>query len=205
MTSPEGEPAGTEAIGTSRLEAFSDGVMAVIITITALSLKAPAGSDFSALSHRLPALLVYILSFAFIGIYWNNHHHLLRLTRHISGSVMWANLYLLFWLSLIPVVTEWVGDAYREELPAAIYGVVAIGSAIAFTILVGAIVRADGRRSAVATAIGSDVKGRMSIAIYAVGIGAAFVSPWASYALYASVAIMWFIPDRRLSRQMVAE
>jgi len=178
--------------------------MAVIITITALSLKAPAGSDFSALGHRLPALLVYILSFAFIGIYWNNHHHLLRATRHISGSVMWANLYLLFWLSLIPVVTEWVGDAYRKEWPAATYGIVAIGSALAFTILVRTIVRANGRQSAVAAAIGSDVKGTMSIVIYAVGIGAAFLSPWISYALYASVAIIWFIPDRRLSRQVAS-
>ena len=205
VTSAESPPPGAEPLGTSRLEAFSDGVMAVIITITALSLKAPTGSDFSALGHRLPALLVYILSFAFIGIYWNNHHHLLRATRHISGSVMWANLYLLFWLSLIPAVTEWVGDAYQKEWPAATYGIVAIGSAIAFTILVRTIVRADGPQSAVATAIGSDVKGTMSIVIYASGIGFAFLSPWISYALYASVAIMWFVPDRRLSRQVAAE
>ena len=193
---------GTERIGTSRLEAFSDGVMAVIITITALSLKAPAGSDFSALGHRLPALLVYILSFAFVGIYWNNHHHLLRATRHISGSVMWANLYLLFWLSLIPVITEWVGNAYREAWPAATYGIVAIGAATAFTILVRTIVRANGRDSAVATAIGSDVKGKLSIVLYAAGIGFAFLSPWISYALYALVSIIWFIPDRRLSGQI---
>ena len=201
MSNMEGAPAGTENIGTSRLEAFSDGVMAVIITITALSLKAPNGSSFSALGHRLPALLVYILSFAFVGIYWNNHHHLLRATRHISGSVMWANLYLLFWLSLIPVITEWVGNAYRKEWPAATYGIVALGAAIAFTVLVRTIVRADGRQSPVATAIGSDVKGKISLVIYAGGVGFAFVSPWISYALYASVAIMWFVPDRRLSRQ----
>ena len=189
----------TEQIGTSRLEAFSDGVMAVIITITALSLKAPSGTDLSALGHRLPALLVYILSFAFVGIYWNNHHHLLRATRNISGGVMWANLHLLFWLSLIPVITEWVGNAYRSTWPAATYGMVGLGAAIAFTILVAAIVRADGRQSAVATAIGSDLKGRLSLVVYAAGIGFAFLSPWISYALYASVAVMWFIPDRRLS------
>jgi uncharacterized membrane protein len=189
-----------DEIGTSRLEAFSDGVMAVIITITALSLKAPSGTDFSALGHRLPALLVYILSFAFVGIYWNNHHHLLRATRNISGGVMWANLHLLFWLSLIPVITEWVGTAYRSTWPAATYGMVGLGAAIAFTILVAAIVRADGRQSPVATAIGSDLKGRLSLAVYAAGIGFAFLSPWISYALYAAVAVMWFIPDRRLSR-----
>ena len=184
--------------GTSRLEAFSDGVMAVIITITALSLRAPSGSGLPALSHRLPALLVYILSFAFVGIYWNNHHHLLKATRRISGSVMWANLHLLFWLSLIPVITEWVGTDYRKEWPAATYGIVAFGAAIAFTVLVRTILRANGTDSYVARAIGSDTKGNVSLLIYAAGIGLAFVSPWISYALYASVAIMWFIPDRRM-------
>jgi uncharacterized membrane protein len=187
-------------IGTSRLEAFSDGVMAVIITITALSLRAPDGTDFSALGHRLPALLVYILSFTFVGIYWNNHHHLLRATRHISGSVMWANLHLLFWLSLIPVVTEWVGNAYRSAWPASTYGIVAFGAAVAFSLLVRMIVRANGRQSTVGMAVGSDIKGMASLVIYAVGVGAAFLSPWVSYALYASVAVMWFIPDRRLTR-----
>jgi uncharacterized membrane protein len=189
-----------EVIGTSRLEAFSDGVMAVIITITALSLKAPAGGSFSALGHRLPALLVYILSFAFVGIYWNNHHHLLRATRHISGSVMWANLHLLFWLSLIPVVTEWVGSNYAAHWPAATYGIVALGAAIAFTILVGTIIRANGHDSAVARAIGSFVKGNASMVLYAAAVGLAFLSPYISYGLYAVVAIMWFIPDRHLAR-----
>jgi len=204
LTSPEGPPAGIEVIGTSRLEAFSDGVMAVIITITALSLKVPNGSNFSALGHRLPALLVYILSFAFVGIYWNNHHHLLRATHHINGSVMWANLHLLFWLSLIPVITEWVGDDYRMPWPAATYGIVALAAGIAFTVLVQTIVRANGADSAVATAIGSDRKGKISIGLYAAGIGFAFMSPWISYALYASVSIMWFIPDRRLTRQITS-
>ncbi len=173
--------------------------MAVIITITALSLRAPDGTGFSALGHRLPALLVYVLSFAFVGIYWNNHHHLLRATRHIDGGVMWSNLHLLFWLSLIPVITEWVGTSYREAWPAATYGIVAFGSAIAWTVLVRMIVRADGPGSTVARAIGSDAKGMISLVIYAAGIGFAFLSPWISYSLYAAVAIMWFIPDRRFA------
>jgi len=203
VSDPPGAPPSPlepEWTDTGRLEAFSDGVMAVIITITALSLRSPSGGNFSALSHRLPELLVYILSFAFIGIYWNNHHHLLRATQHVSGAVMWANLHLLFWLSLIPVITEWVGTTYRREWPAATYGIVAIGAAIAFSILVTTIVRAGGRNSAVARAIGSNVKGKASLALYAAGIALAFVSPWISYALYASVSIMWFIPDRRLVR-----
>jgi uncharacterized membrane protein len=207
MSSWSGPPAGrdpAEPLGTSRLEAFSDGVMAVIITITALSLRAPDGTTFSSLSHRLPALLVYILSFAFIGIYWNNHHHLLRATHHISGGVMWTNLHLLFWLSLIPVVTEWVGSSYRASWPAATYGIVALGAALAFTLLTRTIVRADGRQSAVATALGSDLKGRASLVLYAAGIGLAFVSPWISYAIYAAVSIIWFIPDRRMVRQLSA-
>ncbi len=201
MSDQSQPPTQSEILGTSRLEAFSDGVMAVIITITALSLKPPNGASFSALSHRLPELLVYILSFAFVGIYWNNHHQLLRATRNISGGVMWANLYLLFWLSLIPVITEWVGTSYRKEWPAATYGIVAIGAAIAFSILVAMIVRADGRDSAVARAIGPDVKGKLSVVLYAAGIGLAFVSPWISYAIYALVSVIWFIPDRRLEGQ----
>jgi uncharacterized membrane protein len=191
-------------IGTSRLEAFSDGVMAVIITITALSLRAPDGTDFSALGHRLPALLVYILSFTFVGIYWNNHHQLLRVTRHISGGVMWANLHLLFWLSLIPVVTEWVGSFYGDHWPAATYGIVALGAAIAFSILVVAIIRANGQDSAVGRAIGSDLKGNISIVLYACAIGLALLSPYVAYALYALVAVIWFVPDRRFERPVVA-
>jgi uncharacterized membrane protein len=187
-------------IGTSRLEAFSDGVMAVIITIMAFELKAPGGGSLSALSHRLPALLVYILSFISVGTYWNNHHHLLRATRRIGGSVMWANLHLLFWLSLLPVATEWVGNNYQDRWPAAVYGAVALASALAYTLLVQTIIRANGRDSAVSTAIGSDVKGVASLGIYACGIALAPVSPWFSYAFYAAVVCIWFIPDRRLTR-----
>src|ERR1700722_2932120 len=193
-------PTPATTVSTSRLEAFSDGVMAVIITITALSLKAPLSGSFSALSRRLPELLVYILSFTFVGIYWNNHHHLLRVTRHISGGVMWANLHLLFWLSLIPVVTEWVGGFYGHHWPAATYGIVALGAAIAFSILVITIIRANGRDSLVGRAIGSDLKGNASMALYACGIGLAFLSPYVAYAVYALVAVIWFIPDRRFER-----
>ena len=185
---------------TGRLEAFSDGVLAVIITIMALELKAPVGGDFRSLRERIPALLVYILSFTFVGIYWNNHHHLLRAARRVTGGVMWANLHLLFWLSLIPVLTEWIGENYEKTAPAATYGLVGLGSAVAFTILVRAIIRADGTASPVATAIGRDTKGNVSLVTYAAATVLAFVSPWISYALFAAVAVMWFIPDRRLSR-----
>ena len=184
---------------TGRLEAFSDGVIAVIITIMALELKPPEGSDFASLRDRLPALLIYILSFTFVGIYWNNHHHLLRAARRITGGVMWSNLHLLFWLSLIPVLTEWIGEHYSQGLPAATYGVVCLGAAVAFTILVQAIIRADGSASLVATAIGRDTKGRASLVLYAAATGLAFVTPWISYALFATVAVTWFVPDRRLS------
>ena len=185
---------------TGRLEAFSDGVIAVIITIMALELKPPEDGTFRSLHARLPALLFYILSFTFVGIYWNNHHHLLRAARRISAGVMWANLHLLFWLSLIPVLTEWVGEHHTETAPAATYGVMGLGAAVAFTILVRAIIRADGSSSLVATAIGSDTKGRVSLLAYAAATVLAFVSPWISYALFIAVAVMWFIPDRRLSR-----
>jgi uncharacterized membrane protein len=185
---------------TGRLEAFSDGVIAVIITIMALELKVPEGGEWDDLSARLPALLIYILSFTFVGIYWNNHHHLLRAARRISAGVMWSNLHLLFWLSLIPVLTEWIGEHPTKTAPAATYGIVGLGSAVAFTILVRAIIRADGSSSLVAAAIGSDTKGRVSLLAYAAGTVLAFVSPWITYALFAAVAVMWFIPDRRLSQ-----
>ena len=185
---------------TGRLEAFSDGVLAVIITIMALELKVPEGGHWGDLSARLPALLVYILSFTYIGIYWNNHHHLLRAARRITAGVMWANLHLLFWLSLIPVLTEWIGENHDKTAPAATYGFVCFGAAVAFTILVQAIIRADGSSSLVATAIGSDAKGRLSLLGYAAATALAFVSPWIAYALFVALALIWFIPDRRFSR-----
>ncbi|MDE3202948.1 MAG: DUF1211 domain-containing protein [Acidobacteriota bacterium] len=183
-----------------RLEAFSDGVMAVLITLMALDLRVPGGVSLHDLGHSVTGLLVYMLSFAFIGIYWNNHHHLLRSTERISGAVMWMNLHLLFWLSLIPVLTKWVADYHRAPLPACTYGVACLGAAVAYSMLVSAIVSANGSRSDVARALGRDVKGRLSPLAYAAGIGLAWVSPWISYALYAGVSVMWFVPDRRLSR-----
>ena len=189
---------------TARLAAFSDGVLAVIITIMAFELRSPVAGTFTALRTRLPELLVYILSFAFIGIYWSNHHHLLRATRRCTGAVMWANLHLLFWLSLVPVLTEWVSADYRDHAPAAVYGFVALCSALAWTVLQMSIIRADGPSSAVATAVGSDLKGRLSLAIYAVATGLAFVTPWISYGCFAVVSVIWFVPDRRLERVEMA-
>jgi len=192
-------PGGQGESETGRLEAFSDGVLAVIITIMALELKVPDAGTFKALRDRLPALLIYILSFTLIGIYWNNHHHLLRAARRVTAGVMWANLHLLFWLSLIPVLTEWVGEHYEDHAPAATYGFVCLASAVAFVILTRAIIRADGSSSPVAEAIGRDVKGRASLAIYAAATALAFVSPWICYALLVTVAVIWFVPDRRFA------
>jgi len=187
-------------MGTARVEAFSDAVMAVIITIMAFGLRAPRGATLGAVYDQLPGLLVYVLSFVFVGIYWNNHHHLLGAAERISGAAMWANLFLLFWLSLIPVVTEWLRDEYRHALPAAAYGVVALAAGFAYAILVRALIRANGRDSALAEAIGSDIKGYASLVLYATGVGLAFVSPWISYTFYVAVSVMWFVPDRRFTR-----
>ena len=189
-----------DAINTHRLEAFSDGVLAVIITIMAFELKTPATADLQGLSSRVPALLVYILSFTVIGIYWNNHHHLLRATGRISTAVMWANLYLLFWLSLVPVATEWVGVAASRTLPAAIYGVVAFGAALAYFALVRAILKANPDDQTLRTAVGKDTKGIISAVVYLAGFGLAFASPYAAYGCYALVSLLWFVPDRRLTR-----
>ena len=192
-------PGGSLEMGTARTEAFSDGVMAVIITIMALELRAPAGATLEALRGRLPGLLVYLLSFVIIAIYWNNHHHLLRAAERVSGAAMWANLFLLFCLSLIPVQTEWLRDEYRHPLPAAAYGSVALAAGFGYAILARALIRANGPDSAVAAAIGSDRKGYASLALYAAGVGLAFVSPWIAYGCYVAVAVMWFIPDRRFT------
>jgi uncharacterized membrane protein len=197
---PDLPPATPTVIRTHRLESFSDGVMAVIITITAFEIRPPHGTNVPALEHQLPVLLVYILSFTYIGIYWNNHHHLLRRTERISGAVMWANLHLLFWLSLMPALTSWVGTSYRHTEPAAAYGVVALAAAVAYWLLVRTIIHAEPPGSAVSISVGSDVKGVGSILIYGAAIGLAFVSPWIAYGLYALVAVIWIIPDRRLSR-----
>ena len=184
----------------NRLEAFSDGVMAVVITIMALGLNVPKENTWHAVANELPSLLVYILSFTMIGIYWNNHHHLLRATERISGAVMWANLHLLFWLSLIPLATKWVGQQHQANLPASVFGMVLLGAAVSYGILVRMIIRANGQHSAIAAAVGSDLKGNASIALYAGAIGLAWVSPWIAYALSVAVAVVWFVPARRFAR-----
>jgi uncharacterized membrane protein len=194
-------PGGGDAIDTHRLEGFSDGVLAVIITIMAFQLKAPVTADLHGLARLWPSLLVYALSFSMIGIYWNNHHHLLRATRRISASVMWANLLLLFWLSLIPFATDWVGTAHGHSLPAATYGAVALAAAVSYFALVRAILGANPDDTLILSAIGRDVKGIASPLVYAAGIGLAFVSPYLAYACYLAVSVLWFIPDRRLTRR----
>jgi uncharacterized membrane protein len=179
--------------------------MAVIITILALELRPPAGPTFADLRAEWPSLLIYVLAFTFIALYWNNHHHLLRVTERISGGVMWANMFLLFWLSLIPVVTEWLRDEYHEPLPAASFGIVALAAAFAYFLLVHAIIRANGRDSLVGIAINTDFKGNLSIVMYGAGVGLAYADVWIAYGLYAAVAVMWLIPDRRFARSSAVD
>jgi uncharacterized membrane protein len=188
----------------ARLEAFSDGVLAVIITIMVLELRPPGGADLNSLEQLIPGLLIYVLSFAFIGIYWNNHHHLLRATRRISGGVMWANLYLLFWLSLVPVVTAWVGKYPRSLLPALTYGFIGLMAGVAYTILATRIAAVN-KDTAISQVLQRDIKGRISLAFYAIGMALAFVQPLLAYVPYALVSIMWFIPDRRFARSAEAK
>ena len=181
-----------------RLEAFSDGVIAILITIMVLELKVPHGADLASLLPLLPVFLTYILSFIFLGIYWNNHHHLLQATSRIGGGVLWANLHLLFWLSLVPFVTGWMGENHFAPVPTAIYGAVLLGAAIAFTILVRAILAYEPVGSRLAEAIGRDRKGTVSLVLYAIAIPLAFVNQWISDALYVLVASIWLVPDRRI-------
>ena len=185
-----------------RLEAFSDGVIAILITIMVLELKVPQGVDATTLRPMIPTLLSYLLSFVFLAIYWNNHHHLLQTTQQVDGRVLWANMNLLFWLSLIPVVTAWMGRSHGAALPVAIYGAVLILAGIAFTILVRALVALHGPESLVAKAIGQDVKGKVSLLLYAVAIPLAFVRVWIAAALYVTVAIIWLVPDPRMERAL---
>ena len=182
-----------------RLEAFSDGVIAIIITIMVLELHVPADGNIKDLVPVLPVLVTYALSFVNVGIYWNNHHHMLYAVEKINGTVLWGNLNLLFWLSLIPFATAWVGTTHRHALPAATYGAVAFGAALAYFALVRAILRANPDDPDIASALGTDIKGIVSPIIYTVGIGLAFVSPYLAYACYAAVSLLWFIPDRRLT------
>jgi uncharacterized membrane protein len=187
-----------------RLEAFSDGVIAILITIMILELKVPHGDDLHALRMIAGPLLIYLLSFVLVGIYWNNHHHLFHLVHRIDGRILWANLHLLFWLSLFPVCTAWIGDSHFARLPTASYGVVLLGASVAFKLTVMAIIACEGPGSKLATAVGADRKGNLSSLLYLVGIGLSFLSSAAAIACYALVAIIWFIPDRRIERQVGA-
>jgi uncharacterized membrane protein len=196
---PKAAPSNASRWEPDRLEAFSSAVMAVLITIMAFNIHAPAGGSVHALGQRLPALLIYALSFIAIGMAWNHHHQLFRATDRISPGVMWANLHSLFWLSLVPVVTQWVGSDYREKLPASAYGVIALGSAAAYVLLVRAVIAANGEDSVVGLAVGSDIKGYVTMGLYAIAVGLAWLSPWIAYALYVAVALVWFVPDRRFA------
>jgi uncharacterized membrane protein len=185
-------------MGKTRLEAFSDGVIAILITVMVLELKIPHGPDLAALEPFAPLLAVYVVSFVFIGIYWNNHHHLLHLATRITGRILWANLHLLFWLSLIPVVTGWVGENLGAPVPTAAYGIVLLLSGAGFLVLARSIVAAQGPGSALAAALGRDLKGKLSLVLYAAGIGLAFVRPWIADVLYVTVALIWLVPDPRI-------
>jgi len=185
-------------MGTGRLEAFSDGVIAIIITIMVLELKAPHGDGFTALSPLIPVFLSYVLSFVYVGIYWNNHHHLLHAASKVSGAVLWGNLHLLFWLSLIPFVTAWMDDNHFAPAPVALYGAVLLMAGFAYYCLAQCLAAVNGKDSALAAAVGRDKKGLISLALYLLGIALAFWNPRIALLLYVVVAALWFIPDRRI-------
>jgi len=185
-----------------RLEAFSDGVIAIIITIMVLELKVPHGADLAALRPLLPVFLGYVLSFIFVGIYWNNHHHLLHATRQVNGRILWANLHLLFWLSLIPATTHWMGENHFAAWPVALYGVVLLMAGMAYYILTRALIRHHGKASTIAAALGTDFKGKISLVIYLLAIALAFENARISCALYVLVAVIWLIPDRRIEKTL---
>jgi uncharacterized membrane protein len=189
-------------MGKGRLEAFSDGVIAVIITIMVLELHTPLGQDLAALRSVGPPLLTYVLSFVFVGIYWVNHHHLLHAAPHVDGRVLWANLHLLFWLSLVPFTTGWVGEHPAVAVPTAMYGVVFLMAGVAWLLLQAALVRRNGPDSLLAHAVGRDLKGKTSALLYAAAIALAFVDPWIADGLYVLVALIWFVPDRRIERAL---
>jgi uncharacterized membrane protein len=188
-----------------RLEAFSDGVIAILITIMVLELTIPEGADLAALQPVLPVFLTYVLSFVVLGIYWNNHHHMLHAADRINGKVLWANLHLLFWLSLLPFGTGWMGENHFAPLPTAVYGVVLLLAAIAYTTLQATIIAAQGPHSRLASAVGSDRKGKLSMLLYAVAIPLAFVNQWISDAIYVIVVLIWFVPDRRIESTLHAD
>jgi uncharacterized membrane protein len=185
-------------MGKDRLAAFSDGVIAIIITIMVLELKVPHGSDWTALMAVTPNFVSYVLSFIYLAIYWNNHHHLLHTVTRVDGLILWANSFLLFWLSLIPAATAWMGENFLVSIPTALYGAILLMPAIAYYLQQKAILRKQGSESLLANALGADIKGKISPVLYAVAILLAFVSPWISIAIYVMVAVMWLVPDRRI-------
>jgi uncharacterized membrane protein len=186
-------------VNKQRLEAFSDGVIAILITIMVLELKPPHGDTLDALRPLVPTLLAYLLSFVYLGIYWNNHHHLLHATRHVTGGALWANLHLLFWLSLVPFATSWI-DESPGSIPTAVYGGIFLCAAVAFTILQRVLARNDGEHSRLSRALGDDHKGKVSLLCYTAGIALAFVRPWIADVMYVVVALIWLVPDRRMER-----
>jgi uncharacterized membrane protein len=188
----------------SRLEAFSDGVVAIIITIMVLELKMPHGDTIGALTKESPIFLGYVLSFVYVGIYWNNHHHMLYLVDTISGIALWANMNLLFWLSLVPFVTGWMGEYHFSTIPVAAYGIVLIMNALSYTLLSRVLIRHSGKDSALAQAMGRDRKGKISLIIYAIAIALAFVNSYIGFALYIVVACIWFVPDRRIEKKVIS-
>jgi len=185
-------------LGKQRMEAFSDGVIAIIITVMVLEMKVPQGTDWAALRPLAPVFVSYALSFVFLGIYWNNHHHLLQAIQHVNGRTLWANMHLLFWLSLVPFVTSWMGENHLAAWPVAVYGVVLLLAGIAYYILARVLVSLHGKDSPIATALGRDRKGQLSVSLYAVAIPLSFLSPSLAFAVYVLVAIIWFVPDRRI-------
>ena len=189
-------------MGRARLEAFSDGVFAIIITIMVLELKVPEEGTLAALAALCPKFLGYVLSFVYVAIYWNNHHHLCHTVKHVSGGVMWSNLHLLFWLSLFPFVTGWAGEHEHDALPFAVYGIVLLAAALAWLVLQRAIVSTG---AVLREALGTDLKGKLSPLLYLTGIGVSFVQPWLAFFVYSTVALMWVVPDRRIERWLAAE
>jgi uncharacterized membrane protein len=186
------------------MEAFSDGVIAILITVMVLELRVPHGTSWHALRESLPTLLIYVLSFVYLGIYWNNHHHMLMVTERVDGLVLWANLHLLFWLSLVPFTTGWMGENHFAKVPSAAYGIVLFASAIAYFGLQQAILRVQGDSSPLRAAIGRDLKGKLSPVLYATAIGLSFLNRWLPLAIYIVVALMWLVPDRRVERTIAA-
>ena len=187
-------------MGKTRLEAFSDGVLAIIITIMVLEMKVPHGAEFAALNPLLPVFLSYVLSFVYLAIYWNNHHHMLHATEHVNGAILWANLHLLFWLSLFPFVTGWMGENHFASTPMALYGAVLLMAAVAYLVLQHAIIATQGADCLLAKAVGRDLKGKLSPVLYGAAIVSAIFEPWIAGGIYVFVALMWLVPDRRIER-----